>query len=162
MINHEEGPRFAGPFIEQEQIMLDETMRLRDLLLLQSSLDRRSKKRLSEPLIKPGAAELLAMVLERFIPARLRLPNGEWLWRTTRADIIPKRELLKLVFEGWRRLGWPLPRGFVFPEMETMKRLIERAFELARDIRSLPYPDDMPPGEWERSAARAIESHFPQ
>lgn len=119
VIDHERGPRFIGPMTAQEQASLEHRLRLRDILILQDALDRRSAKRLNgEPLTEPGAAELLAWVYEFFMPPRLRLSHGEWLWRIMKAEQLSKPALLKRLYAEWRAVGHPRPRGVCVPRPE--------------------------------------------
>jgi len=99
-------------------------------------------------------------VWDQFIPPRLRLSNGEWIWRIMKAERVPKPALLKQLYGEWRKLGYPLPRGFLFPSKSSMKRQIERRIAMANEIQRLPVPDKMPRGEWERAAADIIRAHL--
>jgi hypothetical protein len=111
VIDHENGPRFLGPIDEAEQKMVQDTLRCRDVLIMQDALDRRSDVMGYDDV---GSAELLAMVLERGVPARLRLSQTEWVHRAMKYESMPKRVLLKLLHESWHKLGRPLPRGLCF------------------------------------------------
>jgi hypothetical protein len=151
------GPSFLGPVTDQEQVMLDHTLRVRDLLILKNELDYRSSTNLDGvSMVEPGGAELLALVLEKFVPPRLQLLTGQWLWRAMRAEALPKRKLLKQLHEDWRELGYPRPRGFVFPELSQVKSAIEKSLAIIRDVQKLPQSSQMGYGIWERAAAEII------
>lgn len=157
IIDYDKGPRFLGPCVKEEQAMIDHTLRMRDLLILQSELDHRSTTRLDgEPLTEPGGADLLAMVLDQQMPPRLRLSEWEWTWRMMKAEGLPKRVLLKQLYEGWRKLGHPHPRGYVFPDMSRVKRAIEQCMAIAREVQKLPSPSRMKHGEWKRMVANVV------
>lgn len=72
------------------------------------------------PLNEPGGAVLIAMLLERTIPPRLRLSTHEWFVRQSRYLATPKRRLFKELYSGSRKLGRPFPRGYVFPDQSAV------------------------------------------
>lgn len=152
VIDHENGPQFLGPIDEAEQKMVQDTLRCRDVLIMQDALDRRSDVIDYDEI---GSAELLAMVLERGVPARLRLSQTEWVHRAMKYESMPKRVLLKLLHESWTRIGRPLPRGFVFPELSWMTERIGMIVGLLNSIRSLQL-DPSNAKEWEATVASMV------
>jgi hypothetical protein len=154
VIDHENGPQGLGPIDEGEQKTMQDTLRCRDVLIMQDALDRRSDV---IGYNEVGSAELLAMVLERGVPARLRLSQTEWVHRAMKYENMPKRVLLKLLHESWSKIGRPLPRGFVFPELSWMKQRIGMIMGLLQNIRSLQLdPLKMNANEWEETVAGMI------
>src|SRR5690606_30589903 len=110
VIDQLEGPRFLGPIDEEEQAQLEAALRHRDVLIIQHALDRRSTTRLDgTPLTEPGSAILLAMVMDRFVPKRLRFSEIDWINAVGRYKWMPKRQLLKLLYSSWRELGVARP-----------------------------------------------------
>jgi hypothetical protein len=135
IIDHAKGPRFLGPFDKNEETKLNETILFRDTLIMQDELDRRSKVRLNgEPLTEPGSAALLSFLLERGIPPRLQLSDTERVLKMMKIESMQKRELLKLLFSAWQRLGSPQPRGFVSPNLTYTKRYLCVLFDLIQSI----------------------------
>lgn len=139
--------------------MIDDTLRMRDLLILQNELEDRSRKGSDRKLRGPGGAELLAMVLDQYVPPRLQLSEDQWIRRMMKLKGLPKRVLLKQLYEGWPKLGRPRPRGYVFPDLSRTKRAIEQCMAVGRELEKLPLPSDMRPREWERSLAQVILHH---
>jgi len=135
VIDHAKGPRLLGPFDEEEETKLNETIRLRDILIMQDELDHRSTVRLNgEPLTEPGSAGLIAHLLEQGIPPRLRLSQTQWILKSMKYHSMQQRELLKTLFAAWRRYGSPLPRGFVFPNLTPIANRMTFLMDLIRSI----------------------------
>jgi Family of unknown function (DUF5681) len=129
--------RFIGPIDDEEQARLEQTLKLRDVLIMQSALDNRSTHRLDgEPLSQPGSAEIIAMLLDRTVPPRLRLPSINWAMRSMQYEGMSKRELLKSLFTAWRKLKSDVPRGFVFPNMDGVVRHVTMINTLLADIQN--------------------------
>jgi hypothetical protein len=152
VIDERTGPKFLGPLDQQAQAMLEKTLRVRDTLIMQDALDRRSAVRLDgTPLNEPGAAELLAILFDKFVPPRLRLSSTEWACRLMRYEDMPKRKLLKQLFEAWQKLGSPRPRGYVSVDLS---QTIERVESVARLLQYLQThdvdPDRMSKDEWQQ------------
>ncbi|MBL0375287.1 hypothetical protein JJB09_25050 [Rhizobium sp. KVB221] len=161
IIDYTNGPQFLGPIDEEEQRRLDETLRYRDVLILQDALDHRCSTRLNgQPLTEPGSAGLIAILLERAIPPRLRLSNTQWLLRTMKFETMPKRALLKNLFEASQTLGTPHPRGYVFPNLNSTQRRLGMIFEILRDIRTSGLdPTAMSNEDWEDAVGCIIARH---
>jgi len=157
LIDYEKGPQFLGPIDEAEHKTMQDTVRCRDVLIMQDALDRRSEGMGYDEV---GSAELLAMVLEHGVPQRLRLSETEWVFRAMKYENMPKRVLLKLLHESWGKIGRPLPRGFVFPDLSWMKSRLEQCFAIMRELRELPQPGEIPNDDWQRLAAGILEAHF--
>jgi hypothetical protein len=74
IIDAEEGVRFIGPVDEALAASLAETLKLRDILIMQDALDHCLAED-PEGDDQPGTAFLFAMLLDESVPARFRLPR---------------------------------------------------------------------------------------
>ena len=136
IIDHAKGPRFLGPFDEEEEAKINETIRLRDTLIMQDEWDHRSTVRLSgEPLTEPGSAGLMSIVLDGGVPPRLQLSETQRALKMMKYESMPKRELLKRLFSAWRRLGSPRPRGYVSPNLTYTEKYLRLLFGLVSSVR---------------------------
>ena len=107
--------RIVGPLDKAGQKSVEHTIAMRDLLFLQEAWDYKSQPvpRLSRDRFM-GSAKLLAFTLDQCLPPRLRLTEAKWCLKDNRAFGTSKRELLKLLYRGWRELGQPRARGYRF------------------------------------------------
>ena len=106
VIDRDNGPRFLGPFDEDELKMTRETQSFCEVLIMQDELDQRSTVRLDgQPLKEPGAALLLATMLNNTLPPRLQLSSVDIIMKQMRVERMTKRELLKSLYHSWRTLG---------------------------------------------------------
>lgn len=100
-IDSERGVYFVGPFDEPSAERLHETLRLRDVLILQDALQSR----------EPGAdhadstAMVCAMLLNQRVPARHRVSDQDWLMHAMHLQGVPKVELRKRLIADWAALG---------------------------------------------------------
>jgi hypothetical protein len=134
IIDAEEGVRFIGPVTVEEAERLEETCRMRDMLIMQGGLDERlwEAPESADPLDRPGTALIIAMIVNAKIPARFRLSDMQITWRMMRFAGISKRQLLRDVYRGWRSLGIAMPRGRLFPPLQTGIPRIELLLDLVR------------------------------
>lgn len=89
------------------------------------------------------------MLMERAIPPRLRLTDAQWVWRGMKFDTMPKRVLLKKLYEAWRQAGSPHPRGYIFPDLDVAREKIELIIHLVREIKARRLdPCHMTDKEW--------------
>jgi len=161
VIDRVKGPRFLGPVDEEEQAKLERLLRCRDVLIMQDALERRSTTRLDgTPLTEPGSALLLALLIDRGAPVRLRLSEGAWIDRIMHYQRVPKRQLLKRLYAAWQQLGLPYPRGYVMANQSRTMALLALAFDLSRealdgrlDLNSLGR------GEWGKEALAILVDH---
>lgn len=113
------GPvRFVGPMDEAGQRKMEQTIRLRDLLILQDAYDTRFGPRKNREEPYRSSARFFAHGLERSLPPRVRLTNFQWLMQSDRAERTPKLKLLKILYRGWRAEGCKYPRGMIYPSLE--------------------------------------------
>lgn len=124
VIDNETGVRFIGPVDEIWAAKLEETIKVRDILIMQDALDHRLVED-PEGHDRPSTALLFAILLDKGVPARFRLSKAEWTERMIRYDQMPKRELLKAVCRAWKELGRPTPRGRTFPPLRWGEQQID-------------------------------------
>ena len=89
-----------------------------------------------DPIDRPGTALAFAQILNDSLPERHRLSDDEIVLRSMRHDALPKRQLLKEVYQAWRRFGRAQPRGKTFPPLRYAKQLSDNllgALELLRE-----------------------------
>jgi hypothetical protein len=114
VIDYLRGVRIVGPLDQEGAESMDALVKLRDAHIMQHALDVRMSDDPDGP-DQPGTALLIADLIERSLPPRLRLPDGVWLMRLMRDDETPKRQLLKELHKAWREAGWPRRRGWTYP-----------------------------------------------
>lgn len=130
------GVRLVGPLSEDDVRNLEEICRLRDVLLMQDALDQRQwPEQVNDSLDGRGGALLFAIMIDRFVPDRYKLDDGVFMLKTMRYQGIPKRQLLKDLYRGWRSLGMHLPRGKVFPPLRAAKLMLELYFEVRQRMK---------------------------
>ena len=135
IIDDETGVRFIGPVDEVGVARLAETIKVRDILIMQDALDRCLTEDL-EGDDQPGTALLFATLLDNSVPARFRLSKAEWTEHMMRHDRMPKRALLKAVYGAWKALGRRVPRGRTLPPLRWGEQAAATVFDMASDIQS--------------------------
>ena len=135
VIDPEKGVRFIGPVDETRAAKLNETVKVRDVLIMQDALDHCLAEN-PEGNNQPGSALLFAMLLDKSVPARLRLAKSEWTERMMRYDRMPKRTLLKAVYRAWKELGRRVPRGRTLPPLKWGEQAATTVFDMASNIQS--------------------------
>ena len=135
VIDDETGVRFIGPVDEAQAAKLDETIKVRDILIMQDALDRCLAED-PDGDDQPGSALLLAMILDKSVPARFRLAKAEWSERMIRYNRMPTRALLKTVYGAWKALGRRVPRGRTLPPLRWGEQAAATVFDMASDIQS--------------------------
>lgn len=127
VIDRETGVRILGPIDEDEAAKVEETCRMRDALLMQEALDHRlaDEVRAMNPSYEPGLSLVFAQLLDRCVPPRMRLSDGEMLRRMERYEGTSKRALLKMVGQAWHAPGAAPCRGKVMPPPSFAEELIE-------------------------------------
>jgi hypothetical protein len=130
VIDYEKGVKFIGPFDEAGVARLNETLRLRDVLLMQDALDRRlMNENCEDPLDRPGSALAFALFHNNHVPDRFKLSDVQISIRMGRYQAMTKRTLLKEVYNAWRAMGARPRRGKTFPPL----RFVERAGNIISD-----------------------------
>lgn len=136
-IDRHKGVTVNGPIDEEDDRKVQHTIKLCDVLLMQDELDRRVDTRLDgSALNEPGAALLMFDLLQRTLPKRLQLSDNDLLLRIMKLGGATKRDLLKRLFEGWRKVGMPRPRGYVSVDRGVAVRVFNEAFEILNQKRS--------------------------
>ncbi|CCV11211.1 DUF5681 domain-containing protein [Mesorhizobium sp. STM 4661] len=159
VIDSETGPKFLGPLDEDEQQELERTLQLREILVMQDALDQRSSFRVDgTPFNDPGTAMVLAMLLEKCIPPRLRLSELEWIRKQFKYEGTSKRTLLKLLFTAWRKVGRPRPRGYLSPDLKVVKKWFEDMAALRDEVETGNLDlDAMARGEFNEAALNFMD-----
>ena len=132
------GVRFVGPMNEEEQAKLEDTIHLRDLLLVQDHHDQRECKLGEEnnPETGAGAALLFVHALNATLPERYRLSTLDMIHQTMPLGRLTKRELQKLLFQEWKALGCSVRRGKTTGSINHGKRMLTAAYQTLADARS--------------------------
>ncbi|WP_127145236.1 DUF5681 domain-containing protein [Pelagibacterium montanilacus] len=138
ILDNKEGYRLIGPIDAEEHKKLEQTIAYRDALILQDALDRR----LGHPGRGPDVHEddgyksgamLMAVLLERGMPARYRLATRDIIDKQMQYERLSLRELLKQAYRMWQALGMPNARGRQVPKREEISPWLEYIYELAAE-----------------------------
>lgn len=136
-IDRHKGVTVKGPIDEEDDRKVQHTIELCDVLLMQDELDRRVDVRLDgSALNEPGAALLMFDLLQRTLPKRLQLSDSDILFRAMRLGGVTKRNLLKRLYSGWRKVGMPRPRGYVSVDRDVAVRVFTGFIDEWRRIQS--------------------------
>lgn len=137
IIDDDEGVRFVGPVDEAQLKEMYERLVFRDLLLMQEALDERSWPRSPDTESPPfGYAFRLAVHMNNSLPARYRLSNIAMAWKVDRYLATSKRTLLKDLYRGWRKIGRPQRRGFVFPQEGPLAKHLSFVVDFGDRVRA--------------------------
>lgn len=126
VIDRKSGVRVTGPVCEEDVERMNETLKFRDVLLLQNALDRRLFEHVEDRLDGPGTAYVFANIMNRAVPKRFRLSDSQIANQIILFDCLPKRELLKRTYRAWRVLGVKVRRGNTFPPLRWGKSTVEQ------------------------------------
>lgn len=131
VIDPERGVRFVGPTDEAEQAMVEDTIRTRNLLLVQDHYDHRECELINDrdPSSGAGGAMLFALTLNQMLPERYRLSDLDIVNTTMPLARLTKRELRKLLFQGWKDQGRSVPRGKTFVSLADAERALRVFYE---------------------------------
>ena len=134
------GVCFTGPVNAEEARITGETIRRRDLLLLQDALDARQVQedqgRGAET--APTSAHLLAALANQSLPKRLQLSDSEMISRLMAARRLSKRDLLKILHQGWKQEGADMPRGTALSPVEDTKAGLDLLGAILGELRARP------------------------
>jgi hypothetical protein len=162
VIDHERGVRFIGPLNEEGATRFEETCRLRDILLMQQALDEREAGHPTrvDSNYEPGAALLLATILNESLPPRMRLSDQRLIIKLMDHETLTKRELLKRLYREWRALGYNFRRGAVSASMSFVRARLEFLYDLAAaSIDGKIDLDAIVRGELDSNARRLFAKH---
>jgi hypothetical protein len=126
VIDESVGFRIIGPIDKDEQAKLEEMLRLRDVLLMQSVLDGRFEAAAD----RSTGSLLLAMTLNQLAPQRFRLTDMQMTDRLWLHERLSKRELLKQLYCEWKRLGINMPRGRIFSSLARSQAVVSFGFDV--------------------------------
>ena len=135
------GVSFTGPTTREQAEACRKNCRLRDALLLQTTLERRLHKGDPEGPDAPGSGLKLAMLIDHFLPERMRLKKGEAAMLMIDHDRIPKRELLKRVTAAWKEVGYPRQRGSTLPSIEAFEHLFGFMLRIHNDWQKVDFDE---------------------
>lgn len=140
VLDYDTGVRFIGPLSEEGTKRLEETCRMRDILIMQDALDRRQASEpdstgLNDLSDQPGTALLFALTFNQFVPDRFKLSDDEFIVRMMRYQGLQKRRLLSDIHRGWQSLGGCAPGGWVFPPLRVGRAKLELIFDLVQRVR---------------------------
>jgi hypothetical protein len=133
IIDEEKWVRIVGPIDAAEVAKLEESLKLRDVLIMQNALDVRLSTDLNGK-DRPGTALVFASLMNDAVPARFRLSDAEFITRMMRYEGTPKRALLKMVYGSWRDLGRNLRRGHTSPPLQTAIEQVNMVFDAMREL----------------------------
>lgn len=135
VIDYVKGPRFLGPWDEDQNRRVQHSVKTCEVLLKQDELDRRSTKRPDGSAVtEPGLALYMFNALNETLPPRLRYTDAMICQLQLRFESIPKRDLLKQLFADWRAIGKPKPRGHISREMSDGLPSFAACQELAMKV----------------------------
>ena len=116
------GVRVVGPINLEEYEAVQNSLRIVDAFLWQDAIDQKHQTRDG-----PSGAHLIATVLNKTIPQRLRLTDDIIIDRLMQRAKVSLRELKKETRAAWARAGHTVARGQAMPDLEKSKALIEFA-----------------------------------
>jgi len=119
---------------EEAYDTIDTLRRMRDILLMQHVLDERACDR-SGRSDQAGGAFLFALVINHFLPQRMKIDDATMTRRFLRYEAMPQRRLLKTLYQDWRSVGGKPTRGRVFPGVSEVRSRPETAFEMIAAVR---------------------------
>lgn len=135
IIDVDTGVRFVGPINKEEQSRLEDTIRIRDLLLVQDHYDHRecSPGELSGPDRGAGGAILFAHAINNLLPERYRLSVLDMVLQTMPLTRLTKRELRKLLFQRWKAQGHSVRRGMTFGSLGRAEQALTLVYDALSD-----------------------------
>lgn len=120
---------FKRPLDKDQLERCYETVKVRDTLILQAEFDRCDTKEQTK--YGPTGADVLAHLMNKALPERMKLTNFEWFDAMQDAESMTKRQLLKELLLSWDKISrgkagykpGSIRRGTHFPGMEAIKLL---------------------------------------
>ena len=130
------GVRFVGPMNAEEQANMEDTIRLRDLLLVQDHYDQRECMlgEGDDPEKGAGAALLFVHALNARLPERHRLSTLDMILQTMPLGRLTKRELQKLLFRELKARGCSVSRGKTVGSINDGKRALTAVYQALTDV----------------------------
>ena len=129
--------RITGPVCAWTLSHTQETIQIRDALLLQDALDMRMRPVNSDdnPRGQTTTAAVAALIMNDALPKRLQLDDTQLVMCMGKYECMPMRQLLKQVFAAWRALGKKVPRGQTLPPVGCLMDAWDEAVPIIRQIR---------------------------
>jgi hypothetical protein len=130
VIDPKRGVRFIGPMSKEEVAMVENTCAQRDLFLIQHGWEFRNYRDERHK----TAALLAAQELDRLVPKRYRLPPGSWERKIMRWEGTSKRELRKLLFQGWKALGHRWRPDDLPSSVAAFSKCMQQMWDIAGEV----------------------------
>lgn len=167
VLDDDEGFHLIGPFDEQDLLRVEESMRVRDALILQQVLDDR---RQDEPDDSPSKGEgrypgrsgamVVAMMLNQTLPLRFRLTQVQFIDRQMAYETWTVRRLLKETYAVWTALGKNIKRGTRFSDLDETVRALSVMTEMYQGFRAGRIdPEAVTRGEIDDETAAILDRH---
>ena len=103
---------------------------------------------------------MFAMVLNETLPPRVRLSSTDILMKQMKFGRLTKRELLKSLYNSWRKLGRQVPRGAVFCDMSVARERLNFAADFVQEARTgVLDVEAIANGEFNEAARDFMEQH---
>lgn len=135
VIDIKTGPKFLGPWDDEENKQIQHTVRTCEVFLMQDQLDRRSATRLDgSPVKEPGTALYVFNAINESLPPRLKYSDSAIFRLQRQFQSMSKRALLKELYAGWRSIRQPMPRGYISPDLSKAIPQFVAIEEFARDV----------------------------
>ncbi|MEJ8571603.1 hypothetical protein [Microbaculum marinum] len=141
VVIEDEGWSVKGPVDEEGLKPIRQTVAMRDVFLLQSTLDERLAlaSQRDDPALPfaetAGSASLVfAGMLNDSLPERFRKPETEMMGDLMKYRRLTKRELLKLTRGAWSVIKQPKPRGTTIPPWRDVSPRMERLIGIINEV----------------------------
>lgn len=132
VICYESGVSIDGPIDKKEARKTQDTIAMIDAWLYQHALDWARKGGNEEHKINQGDPIIMANVLNRCLPKRLRRSDDAMIDRMMKLERRPIRALLKETYAAWKAAGCPRRRGAYAPPPEKMMGVLNVSTELTQ------------------------------
>jgi hypothetical protein len=132
VIDPKKGVRFIGPWDEESAADLQETLKLRDVLLVQDAWDDSCGR--GEGEYNQTTAGLVATMLNEHVPARYRLSDFDYVSRVSRLRGTSKRELRKMLYRGFKDIGQHWTPNLWYPSIAAFIRDCEALWAACREL----------------------------
>ena len=131
-LDRERGIRVMGPATPEHYRACQQTVRLRDALILQQALDWRLSGR--DGGRGPGSAMLLATLGNCALPKRMRLADAQVVNRLMSLRSLSRREFLRRSYRAWKVAAIDLRRGTSSPNPGQVERLAQICVDALRAL----------------------------
>ncbi|MDB5538894.1 MAG: hypothetical protein JWQ89_621 [Devosia sp.] len=132
VIDSERGVRFSGPFDDVSAENFRNTVRLRDVLIMQDALQQREVEQAGHG--EHGTALACVMLLDRGFPERFRLSESDWTMRMLRLEGVTKRELRRRLTHDWAALGVDWHPDSRLPTLSKFLAMLDQLMEAVAEL----------------------------